>query len=66
MVEAKRKGLILAVKPMLHDLIATAEFRVADALYARILEIDFFKTLCLSPFLVADALYARILEIVGE
>ena len=28
LVEAKRKGFILAVKPMLNDLIATAAFRV--------------------------------------
>jgi len=37
LVEAKQKGLILAVKPVLDNLIATAQFRVADALYARIL-----------------------------
>ncbi len=37
LVEAKQKGLILAVKPVLDKLIATAQFRVADALYARIL-----------------------------
>jgi predicted nucleic acid-binding protein len=39
LVEAKQKRFILAVKPVLDDLIATAEFRVADALYARILNI---------------------------
>lgn len=37
LVEAKQKGFILAVKPVLDNLIATAQFRVADALYARIL-----------------------------
>lgn len=37
LVEAKQKGFILAVKPVLDNLIATARFRVADALYARIL-----------------------------
>ena len=39
LVEAKQKGFILAVKPVLDNLIAAAEFRVADALYARILNI---------------------------
>ena len=39
LVEAKRKRFILAVKPVLDDLIATAQFRVANALYARILQI---------------------------
>ncbi|MEH2088805.1 DUF3368 domain-containing protein [Nostoc sp.] len=39
LIEAKQKGFILAVKPLLNQLIATAEFRVADALYARILHI---------------------------
>lgn len=39
LVEAKQKGFILAVKPLLDDLINTAEFRVADALYSRILNI---------------------------
>ncbi|WP_448267814.1 DUF3368 domain-containing protein [Nostoc sp. DSM 114159] len=37
LIEAKQKGFILAVKPLLDELIANAEFRVADDLYARIL-----------------------------
>ncbi|MEH2078464.1 MAG: DUF3368 domain-containing protein, partial [Nostoc sp.] len=38
LVEAKQKGLIVAVKPVIDGLIATAGFRVADALYTRILQ----------------------------
>ncbi|MBD2413669.1 nucleic acid-binding protein [Nostoc calcicola FACHB-389] len=37
LVEAKQKGFIVAVKPVMDGLIATAGFRVADALYTRIL-----------------------------
>jgi len=38
LIEAKRNRLIVAVKPVLNDLIETAEFRVSDALYAQILQ----------------------------
>jgi uncharacterized protein len=38
LVEAKQKGFIVAVKPVMDDLIGTAGFRVADALYTRILQ----------------------------
>lgn len=37
LVEAKRKNLIVAVKPLMDTLIATSEFRVSSALYNRIL-----------------------------
>ncbi|MFK0732998.1 MAG: DUF3368 domain-containing protein [Gloeotrichia echinulata HAB0833] len=37
LVEAKRKNLILAVKPLMDALIATSEFRVSSALYNKIL-----------------------------
>ncbi|MBD2438668.1 DUF3368 domain-containing protein [Nostoc sp. FACHB-110] len=37
LVEAKRKNLILAVKPLMDTLIATSEFRVSSALYNQIL-----------------------------
>ncbi|MCF4969607.1 DUF3368 domain-containing protein [Nostoc sp. CMAA1605] len=37
LVEAKRKNLILAVKPLMDALIATSEFRVSSALYNQIL-----------------------------
>ncbi|MBW4565069.1 MAG: DUF3368 domain-containing protein [Mojavia pulchra JT2-VF2] len=33
LVEAKRKNLIAAVKPLMDALIATSEFRVSPALY---------------------------------
>ncbi len=39
LVEAKRKNLIVAVKPLLDALIATSEFRVSPALYKQILDI---------------------------
>lgn len=39
LVEAKHQNLILAVKPLLDDLIDTSEFRVSTTLYNRILEI---------------------------
>ncbi|APB34751.1 Putative nucleic acid-binding protein, contains PIN domain [Gloeomargarita lithophora Alchichica-D10] len=39
LVEAKRKGLIVAVKPLMDALIATSEFRVSSALYNQILNI---------------------------
>jgi predicted nucleic acid-binding protein len=39
LVEAKQKRLIVVVKPLLDGLIATAGFRVGDALYTRILQI---------------------------
>lgn len=39
LVEAKRKNLIIAVKPLMDALIATSEFRVSSALYRQILEI---------------------------
>jgi predicted nucleic acid-binding protein len=38
LVEAKRKTLVVAVKPLLDALIATSEFRVSSALYSKILE----------------------------
>lgn len=38
LIIAKRQGLISAVKPVLDELIITAEFRVADQLYFRILQ----------------------------
>ncbi|MEB3215404.1 MAG: DUF3368 domain-containing protein [Nostocales cyanobacterium 94392] len=38
LVEAKQKGFVVAVKPVMDDLIAIAGFRVADALYTRILQ----------------------------
>lgn len=38
LVEAKGKSLVVAVKPLLDDLIATSEFRVSRALYEKILE----------------------------
>ncbi|WP_427162113.1 DUF3368 domain-containing protein [Aliinostoc sp. HNIBRCY26] len=40
LVEAKRKNLILAVKPLIDALIATSEFRVSSALYKQILITD--------------------------
>jgi uncharacterized protein len=39
LVEAKRKNLIVAVKPLMDALIATSEFRVSSALYSQILNI---------------------------
>lgn len=39
LVEAKRKNLIPAVKPLMDMLIATSEFRVSPGLYNQILEI---------------------------
>ncbi|MFN6461630.1 MAG: DUF3368 domain-containing protein [Nostoc sp. DedVER02] len=39
LVEAKRKKLIVAVKPLMDVLIATSEFRVSSALYNQILDI---------------------------
>lgn len=39
LVEAKRKKLIVAVKPLMDALIATSEFRVSSALYNQILDI---------------------------
>ena len=38
LVEAKRKNLINAVKPLIDALIATSEFRVSSALYNQILD----------------------------
>lgn len=38
LIVAKRQGLISAVKPVVDDLIRTAEFRVAESLYFRILQ----------------------------
>jgi len=38
LIEAKRKGHIHAVKPILDDLIATAGFWVDNRLYARVLQ----------------------------
>jgi len=38
LVEAKRKNLIVAVKPLMDALIATSEFRVSSALYNQILD----------------------------
>jgi len=37
LIEAKQKGLINAVKPLMDRLIATSEFRVSSALYDQIL-----------------------------
>ena len=39
LVEAKRKKLIVAVKPLMDALIATSEFRVSLALYSQILDV---------------------------
>lgn len=39
LVEAKRKNLIIAVKPLMDALITTSEFRVSSALYKQILDI---------------------------
>jgi uncharacterized protein len=39
LVEAKRKNLIVAVKPLMNALIATSEFRVSSALYDQILNL---------------------------
>jgi len=39
LVEAKQKSLIIAVKPILDDLIAKAEFRVSNLLYIKILNL---------------------------
>ncbi len=39
LIEAKRKNLIVAVKPLMDALIATSEFRVSSALYNQILNI---------------------------
>lgn len=36
-VEAKRRGFVPAVKPVLDDLIVRAGFRVAEPLYQRVL-----------------------------
>ena len=38
LVEAKRRNLIPAVKPLMDAMIATSEFRVSPALYNQILE----------------------------
>ena len=38
LIEAKRRGLVIAVRPLVDGLIATSEFRVSPALYRRILE----------------------------
>lgn len=38
LIEAKRKGHIIVVKPVLNDLIAQAGFWVDDRLYARVLQ----------------------------
>jgi len=38
LVEAKRRNLIAAVKPLMDAMIATSEFRVSPALYNQILE----------------------------
>jgi len=38
LIEAKHKGLISAVKPVLDDLITIAEFWVSDRLYDRVLQ----------------------------
>lgn len=38
LVEAKRKGLIAEVKPVLEDLIVKAGFWISNRLYARILQ----------------------------
>jgi uncharacterized protein len=39
LVEAKRRSLIVAVKPLMDALIATSEFRISLALYNQILDI---------------------------
>jgi hypothetical protein len=39
LVEAKRKNLVAAVKPLIDALIATSEFRVSPALYNQILDL---------------------------
>jgi uncharacterized protein len=39
LIEAKRRGLILAVNPLLDSLINDAGFWVADALYRRVIEL---------------------------
>ena len=39
LIEAKRKHLIVAVKPLMDSLIATSEFRVSPALYNQILDL---------------------------
>ncbi len=39
LIEAKRKSLIIAVRPLLDSLIATAQFRLSSRLYQQILEI---------------------------
>jgi hypothetical protein len=39
LIEAKQKDLIVAVKPLMDSLIATAEFRVSPALYNQILDL---------------------------
>jgi uncharacterized protein len=39
LVEAKQRNLIVAVKPLMDTLIATADFRVASALYNQILNL---------------------------
>jgi uncharacterized protein len=38
LVEAKRRNLVVVVKPLMDALIATSEFRISSALYERILE----------------------------
>jgi uncharacterized protein len=38
LVEAKRRRLIAAVKPLIDAMIATSEFRVSPALYNKILD----------------------------
>jgi hypothetical protein len=38
LVEAKRKNLIVAVKPLIDGLIATSDFRVSLALYNQVLD----------------------------
>jgi uncharacterized protein len=39
LVEAKQKGFILSVKPLIDNLINSVQFRVADDLYRKILNI---------------------------
>ena len=38
LIEAKRKGFVLQVKPILDELVETAGFRVSSALYYEVLE----------------------------
>jgi len=40
LLEAKQKGLISAIKPIVEQLIAQNNFRISDSLYQKILQVS--------------------------